>query len=284
MCENIFSVAFYPLLATINKSNSTYQKHVLINYFAKDFAVIFGGIMLGVSIGKIVFNYQTCLFLTLMATVSSAIVLLLFEEVKEVKKKNILSTKKAFKNLFKSKITNMYLTGQFITEISYGIVFGMMMLLLTDYLKFNVSIASIFVIVCNLLGSIVSSILAKYGNKLSIKMSTMIKYGSRSIMYFVAFLSNSIIVYILTIVLAYITTRILDDKVNGVYIRNIKTDSQFLFGNIRYFVLCIGEGVGIYIAGILLSYSIKYLFIVAGILTIIGIIIYTKYCDIKDNS
>jgi tRNA wybutosine-synthesizing protein 1 len=35
--------------------------------------------MLGMTIGNIVFNYQTCLFLTLMATISSAIVLLLLK-------------------------------------------------------------------------------------------------------------------------------------------------------------------------------------------------------------
>ena len=33
MCESIFSVAFYPLLASINKSNTTYQKHVLYKIY-----------------------------------------------------------------------------------------------------------------------------------------------------------------------------------------------------------------------------------------------------------
>lgn len=282
MCENIFSVAFYPFLATVNKSNETYQKHVLINYFIKDFAVIFCGLLLGVTVGKIVFNYGTCLFLSLINTLFAAIVLLLFQENKETKKKNVLPFKKAFKNLFKSKVTNMYLVGQFITETSYSIVFGMTMLMLTVYLKFDVSVASIFIIICNLLGSITSSVLTRYGNKLTTSVSVWIKYGSRTLMYVIAFICNSVPVYVLTLIVAFITTRILDDKVNGVYIRSIRTDSQFLFGNIRYFVLCIADGVGVFLAGILLNISLSTLFIVSAALTLLGIFVYTFFCK-KSN-
>ena len=282
MCENIFSVAFYPFLSSVNKSNETYKKHVLINYFAKDSAVIFCGLMLGVTLGKVVFNYNTCLFLTLIFTISSAIILLLYEETKISNKRNILPFKKAFKNLFKTKNTNYYLAGQFISETGYAIVFGMMMILLTTYLKFDVSIASIFIIVCNLLGSIVCSILNKYSEKWSTRLSTVIKYGSRSLMYIVAFLSNSITMFILAIVVAYISTRILDDKVNGVYIRNIKTDSQFLFGNIRYFVLCLADGLGIFIGGYLLELNIKYVFLAAALITILATLVYTILCKSKE--
>ena len=88
--------------------------------------------------------------------------------------------------------------------------------------------------------------------------------------------------FILAIVVAYISTRILDDKVNGVYIRNIKTDSQFLFGNIRYFVLCLADGLGIFIGGYLLELNIKYVFLAAALITILATLVYTILCKSKE--
>lgn len=278
MCENIYGVAFYPFLSTINKSNETYKKHVLVSYFSKDIAVIFCGLMLGVTLGKVAFDYNTCLFLSLIFTLISGIILLLYEEDKVTKKRNVLPLKKAFKNLIKNKNINFYLIGQFISEVGYSIVFGMMMLLLTNFLGFNVSVASIFIIVCNLLGSITCSLLNKVSGKWSSKLCTFIKYSSRSFMYILAYLSGSVTMFIIAIIVAYISTRILDDKVNGVYIRKIRTDSQFLFGNIRYFVLCIADGLGIFIAGILLDISISLLFLTSAIITIISMLVYMFLC------
>ncbi len=276
MSESIFSVALYPFISTVNKSHETYQKHVLINYVGKDFGVIFCGILLGVVVGNKIFSYTTCLFLALILTISSTIVLLLFEENKLSHKRNILPLKKALKNLFKKRDNNVYLFGQFLSETGYSIVFGMMMLLLTNNINFSVKFASVFIILCNLTGTIICSLINKYGKKLTPAISTIIKYGTRSITFAIAFLSNNITIYIIAIIIAYITTRILDDKVNGVFIRKIDTNSQFLFGNIRYFVLCVADGLGIFMSGILINYGISYIFLVSGFITLIAMFVYLQ--------
>lgn len=269
MAEVMFSIGFYPLLSTVNKNNDAYRKQNLINYVAKDAGVIVCGLSIGVVIGKIVFDYNTCLFLAAIFNLIAICVLLLFSQNKDYKKEKNLPIKDALKSLFKSKINNLYLLNELVVNTSYGIVFGLMMLILTSYINFSVSFASVFIIVCNVLGSIACSFFIRYGKNLSVKVSNLIKYGSRIIFYLLAFLTNSIPLFIISIMVAYITSRILDDKVNGTYIRKVDTKSQFLFGNMRYFVLSAGEGIGTYIAGSLLQISLRTTFLAAAFVTLI---------------
>ena len=84
-------------------------------------------------------------------------------------------------------------------------------------------------------------------------------------------------------IVAHISTRILDNKVNGTYINRIDTNSQFLFGNIRYFTLSLGEGIGTYLAGYLLEISLKTLFLGASVLTILQIMMFLNLDKIRDK-
>ena len=211
-----------------------------------------------------------------------AFILILFNQDKYYKKRNVLPIKKALKNLYKSKINNYFLFTQLIMNISYGIVFGIMMLILTNYINFSVSVASIFIIVCNLLGSIACSLFIKHGKDLSNYASIFIKYGTRALIYLIAFLTNNIVFFVIAIIVAHITGRILDDKINGVYVRKIDTNSQFLFGNIRYFVLSLGEGIGTYLAGYLIQISFRSIFLGAAVFTILQIILFVNLGKIKE--
>ena len=283
MCETIFSIAFYPLITTVNKSEETYRKHALISYVAKDAAVVFCGLLLGVTVGKIIFDLNTCLFIALISNILGTILLLLFETDKVYQKNKILPLKKAFKKLFESKSNNWYLFTLFIVNISYGMIFGLVMLILTTYIGFEISFASIFIIVSNIIGSVLCSYFNNHCSKISVRVSVLIKYGIRCLSYFVAFFSNNIPMFIMSIIIAYITSRIFEDKVTGTYVRRIKTDSQFLFGNIRYFISCIGEGLGIYLAGCLLNYQFKYLFLGAAVFTLIQILFHFELDSIKEK-
>ena len=60
MCEVIFSISYYPLLTQVNKSDAAYRKKAAIDYFAKDAGVISCGLLIGVAIGNIVFDYDSC--------------------------------------------------------------------------------------------------------------------------------------------------------------------------------------------------------------------------------
>ena len=282
MCETTFSIAFYPLLTIVNKDRSAFAKQALINYLGKDAGVIVCGLLIGVTVGNIVFDYNSCLFLAMISTILSILFLILFNEKKTYKKRNVLPLKKALKNLIKSKVNNYFLFTQFIMNISYGMIFGLVMIILTNYIGFSVSIASVFIIVCNLIGSFACSLFNRYGDNLTFKISTLIKYGSRVISYLIAFFMPNVLSFVIAMIIAHISARILDDKVNGAYITRINTNSQFLFGNIRYFILSLGEGIGVYLAGYMLEISFRSLFLGASIFTILQIIMFLNLDKIKD--
>ena len=283
MCETTFSIAFYPLLTTINKERSAFAKQALINYLGKDAGVIVCGLLIGVTVGNIVFDYNSCLFLAMISTILSILFLILFNENKTYKKRNVLPLKKALKNLTKSKVNNYFLFSQFIMNISYGMIFGLVMLILTNFIGFSVSIASIFIIVCNLVGSIACSLFNHYGTKLSVRTSTFIKYGSRVIAYLIAFLMPNALSFIIAMIIAHVSARILDDKVTGTYLARIDTNSQFLFGNIRYFILSLGEGIAVYLAGYMLEISFRSLFLGASVFTILQILMFLNLDKIRDK-
>lgn len=277
MCENIFVLTFYPLLSLVNKSNEIYKKQVSINYFAKDSAIILCGLLLGLTIGKYTIDYNTCLFIVYVCTLISTVIMLFFKNDYFIQKNKFKKFFESVFGIFKDKRINYYLLGQFICEVGYNMIFGMLMLLLTDYLNMGVSIASIFIIVCSVLGSIISKLLSKKSDDFSLFKSYLIKYGTRILVYLCAFIVNKPVIYVFSICISYITTKILDDKVNGTFIREISDDSRFLFGNIRYFILNIADGIGVFMAGVLFDISLSYLFLCAFLLTVISLVIYSRF-------
>ena len=271
MCEVIFTISSFPILSFSNKSNDSFKKKTIIEYFSKDIGIILCGFLIGINFGKYIFDFNGCLILSLLSNIISCILLFIYKDKENIKEK--LTLKKSFKEIFSSKINNIFLFNQLVINISYGIVFDLIMLLLTNYIGFEVKTASLFLILSNLLGSIITSIFNKFSNKLSGSISTIIKFGSRSIFYLMAFLLNNKIGFIIAIIMANVTSRILEDKVTGVYLNRIDNENQFLFENIRYFIASISEGIGAFLAGILLLSSFKILFLGAFIVTLIQTLI-----------
>ncbi len=272
MCEVIFGVGYYPLLTFVDKSDEMFRKKSLAEFVAKDIGIISIGILLGISVNNVpLIDYNDSLLIALFANVLSGVFLLLFKIKEKISSKSS-SLLKSFKNIFKDKVNNYYLTGLLFINISYGIVFDLMLIILTDYINFEVSFASIFIIVCNFLGSLSCSIFNKISDKISCNKGIFIKFGLRFLAYIVAFIVGNINVFIASIVVAFITSRILEDKTAGVFLKRVNNSDQFLYGNIRYFVACIGEGIGAFLAGVFLGISFNYLFLGAGIITLIQII------------
>ena len=272
MCDVIFSIAFYPLLTFITKSDDSYRKKTLIDYFAKDIGVVSCGLLFGVTFGKYVFGYNTCLLIALLSSLVSCYILIRYED-KEEKKHKKITLINSLKQIFKAEINNIYLINQVIINISYALIFDLIMLILVNYIGFDVAITSVFIIVCNMLGTVASSVLSAVGKNYSIKTSALLKFGTRAIFYLIAFLINNNIVFIIAIVVGFITSRILEDKVTGTFLQIIDENNQLLYGNIRYFVACLGEGIGAFFSGLIIVKSFSLLFLIAAILTIIQTVI-----------
>lgn len=282
MCEVIYLIAYYPLLSFFNKSEDTFRKKNLVDFISKDAGIVTCGLLIGVVVGNRVFDYDSCLFIAIMTCMLSGIVLLLVRGENTHHKRKGITLMRSINRIFKSKKIDWFLSSQLLVNISYGIIFDLIMLILTGYINFEVSFASIFIIVCNILGSLACSFFNRKGKKYSVKKSAWIKFGTRGITYLIAFLTNNTIVFIISIVVAYVTSRILEDKVLGTFLNKIDDNDKFLFENIRYFITCIGEGIGAFIAGILLLMSFRMLFLGAGIVTILQVLVLVKASKIRE--
>lgn len=271
MCEVIFSISYYPLLSIKNKSNALFNRKNLIDYIAKDTGIITCGLLIGISVGKIIFDYNSCLFLSLISSLLSGLFLILYKQPKLNKEENT-NLKESFIKIFKSKTNIVFLIEQVFVNISYGIVFDLLLLILTNYIKLEVSFASIFIIVSNIFGSISCTFFNKITNKISVNKANIIKFGSRFLGYLVAALTNNIYIYLLSIFIAHVTSRTLEDKVLAIFINKVEGNTKFLYENIRYFIASIGEGIGAFLAGIFLVKSLRLLFTVASIFTLLQII------------
>lgn len=282
MCSVIFSISFYPLLSFESRKNSAYRKKMLIEYFTKDLGIVLCGLLLGHTIGNHIFNYNSCLLVSLVTTFISFLFLLSYKSSEDEYRKNI-SLSKSTKAIFKDKVNRVFLFNQLICYIAYGIVFDLMMLILTGYISFDASFAAIFIIGCNMLGTIFSFIFSKFSKSYSVALSAFIKYGTRAVIYFYAFTSHEPVVFIFTIIYAYITSRILEDKATGCFLTLIEEEHQFLFGNIRYFALALGEGIGTYLAGLFLASSLNTLFLGAAIVTVVQTLIYFYLSKLREE-
>ena len=106
MSDVIFSISFYPMLTFVTKTDESYRKKTLIEYIAKDVGIISCGLLIGVSIGKYIFNYNTCLIIALVSCILSAFVLLFFngEETHNRKEKLTVRDKVRYNKLKKYSI------------------------------------------------------------------------------------------------------------------------------------------------------------------------------------
>lgn len=268
ICEVIFSLSFYPLLSFEDNSDLMYRKKSVVEYFSMDIGIIFCGFLLGL----FAFNYDHCLLLSLISSILSLMILNFYNNNSFLRHKDNNSLKVAIKNILSIKSNKLFLLSSFFAKISYGIVFDLMIIILINNLYFDDLSSSIYIIINNMIGNFLCLFLNKINNKITINNGILIKFGTRVIFYLFAFIFNKKLVFILSISISYITSKILDNKVTGVFIRENKNKDKFTFENIRYFIESFAEGIGILLASILLGISLRVLFLCAALITIIQIV------------
>ena len=273
ICELIYMLSSYPLLSFIDDTDEGYKKKITIEYLSNDIGIIMCGILFGFSIGNYIINYDSFLIISLISSLLSIIFFIYYNDKNILRRKDNNTLQISIKNIFSLKSNRIYLFSCFFVRVSYGLVFDFIMIILTNKLNFSLSLASIFIIASNMIGNLACIFFNRLSDKLSVKKSILLKFGIRAVFYLLAFSFNTFLSFILCICISYITSKILDNKVTGVFIRENSNKDKFLFENIRYFIECLGEGVGAYLAGLFLNISLRILFLYASIITIIQTII-----------
>ena len=284
--ENIFWIGIYPLFTSIKKDKKIYSKKTIIQNTSKDIGILITGLMLGKVIYNKVINYNFIIYLSVMLITVAVILLgsINYEEQKDnnIKCKSFISS---LKYIFKSKINILFLIYVLLSNASYDVLIGLQMLIYINMFKFTNSFASIFILVSGIISSLIAILVVKYVKIKSNFNANLLKYIPRLTLYILAFITNKIEIAISAIFITLITSRMVSEYTDGIYINLIDNNIQFMYSNIRYFIIALGESLGYFIAGITYNIGLKYIFLATIIILIpqlfISLIISNMYKKIK---
>lgn len=255
--ERLIIISIYPLIVTIKKSNTLYSKRKLVEYTGRDLGVLIGGFVIGKTIFGIFFNYNLCLFISIVFSIISLLILV------NIKIDNI-ETKPSKENIFKYVFTNKfrttYIIYYLIGQIAYSTALGLKILTLTNYLHFSDSAATKYFLVIGILADIIGIVALKFLTPKNDYITITIKFGIRFIGYALAFLSNNIIVVICAMSWSLLISTAYENITDAPYINSIELDKQLSYTNLRYMVGSLGEAIGTFLCGIMYTIGLRYMF------------------------
>lgn len=253
--EKFVILSIYPLMICVEKSDTLYSKRKLIEYLCRDIGMFVGGITIGKTISNLIINYNILLFLSLIFTIISALILININVKNENKKTNV-----SFKYIIKDKITIIYLLYYFIASIAMSVGLGLKMLMLTTKLGFSDVSATNYLLIIGLIADIIGIIALKFLTFKNDYLTITIKFGIRLLIYLLAFFTNKYIIIIISITWSILISTAYENKADAPYINRIKNEYHIFFSNIRYMIWMTGNSIGLYFAGIMYQYGINYMF------------------------
>ena len=267
MLEKIYITSIYPLIVLIKKDNNFYSKRKLTEYLFRDLGIFLGALFIGKNIFNFNVNYNVCLFVSVIIMMYSVISL---SSIK-IDSQNVKS-KVSFREIFDSKINNVYFMYGIFANIAMKSALGLKMLMLTNKLSFSVTNATLYVLIIGLLSDIVGIIILK---KITFKnnyINIFIKFGIRNILYLTAFLSNNVNVIMIAITWSLLISTAYENITEAPYINRIKDSNQLFFNSVRYGIWIIGESIGLFFAGVMYKLGLRYIFGFSSIFILLQII------------
>lgn len=253
MLEKLIVTSIYPLIVTIKKDDRLYSKRKLVEYLFRDIGILIGGIFIGRTIFSLNINYNACLMISLIFAI---IAYLILENIKIKTKEQ--KSEASLKVIFKDKIARLYIVYYFISQVAMKTGLGILMLMLTNQLKFTASGATNYMLIVGLASDIIGILALRYFTPKNDYITMAIKFGIRFLGYILAFISNSFIMILVAITWSKLISTAYENKTDGVYINRIPTKYQLFFTDIRYVVGMLGESVGLLFAGITFNMGIRY--------------------------
>ena len=257
ICEKIIIISIYPLLVSIKKDDKLYSKRKLIEYLFSDIGILIGGVLIGRTIGKLLFDYNMCLLVSVMFLIFAFIVIVNIKNIKTSKEK--VELRKTIKYLIKDKIVLLYMVYYLISNIAMNAGLGLKMLMLTNGLNFTAGGATNFLLAVGLIADIIGIMALKYFTPKNDYLTITIKFGIRMLLYWIAYMSNDYTICLIAITWSILISTAYENITDAPYINRVKNEYQMIFTNIRYIVGLTGTSIGLYFAGIVYNFGIPYL-------------------------
>lgn len=257
--EQMVTICIYSFICTIKKDDTLYSKRKLIEYLFKDIGILIGGAFIGKKIFSIFVDYNICLYISIIFLIIACIILLAIKtnkantENKEIEEGNIL------KYIKEHKLIRIYLIFIAVSNISMQTGLGLKMLMLTNIFGFSASNATNYLLVVGLIADAIGILALKYFTPKDDYITNFIKFGIRFIGYFIAFLTNNLIICLIAITWSILISTAYENKLDGRYINSVPQEYQLKFNNISHIVSYIAQAIGLFFAGIVYNYGIRYI-------------------------
>ena len=276
-------LAIYPLITRVIKDDKVYSYRQLTTYICQDLGVLIGGLLLGVSIGNYIFDYNSFLLVTLICLV---IALFSLSKVKfnDKEKYNDINIKEYLKVFKRDKISNFYLLYIFIADISYNCALGMQMLILTNILDISSKNATFYFLLMGIIADIFGVLALKKLTPINDYLTILLKFGPRMLGYTLVFFFPSNEMTLIAITVSLFLTTAYENKTDAIYLNRIDTKYQLLFSNIRKLVGSLGNAIGLYLTGLLFVFGSKYIFGVAALIGYVQIAIALYLVYLRKNN
>lgn len=286
--ESIFWIGIYPLITGVKKDKRIYSRKTILQNSSKDVGILIMGLMIGKTIFNKVVDYNFALYLPITLIIIA--VFLLGSINYETEKDNDIKSRsfsKSIRYLLRNKINILFLLYVLLANASYDVLIGLQMLIFINLFKFTNTTASIFILVCGSISTFVAIYVVRHIKIKTNFTANLLKYVPRIVFYILAIITNKIEIAIVAIFITLITSRMASEYTDGAYVNLVDNDVQFMYSNIRYFIIELGEALGFYLAGITYNLGLKYMFLTAVIILIpqliVSYIISNMYEKIKQN-
>lgn len=257
ICEQLITISIYPLLVTIRKDDILYSKRKLVEYLFRDVGVLIGGLFVGRLLFDVYFGYNVFLFMSCIFLFVS------FWFLRGVSSTNATHKRvrlKGFtKEIFKDKLAMLYFLYYFTGNTAYNTALGLKMLMFTNLFGFTAGAATTYFLVIGLLADGLGILCLKYFMPKNDYVTITIKFGLRFILYFIAFVSNSIPIILIAISWAILISTAYENKTDALYINRIDVKNQLVFINYRYIIGILGTANGLFLAGITYTMGVRYM-------------------------
>ncbi len=257
--EQMATICIYPFICTIKKDDILYSKRKLIEYLFKDIGILIGGMLIGKAFFSVFIDYNICLYISIIFLIIACIILLTIRtnkcniETKEIEEGNIL------KYIKEHKLIRIYLLYNAFGNISMQIGLGLKMLMLTNMFGFSAGNATNYLLIVGLIADAIGILALKYFTPKDDYITNFIKFGIRFIGYFIAFLTNNLIICLIAITWSILISTAYENRIDGRYINSVPKEYQLAFNNVSHVVSYISQAIGLFFAGIVYNYGIRYI-------------------------
>lgn len=256
--EYITITSIYPLITTLNKNGILYSKRRLTEYLFRDIGILFGGISIGKTISEILINYNVCLIISNIFLLISIFII----TTMKIDTSNEISKDKTscLKIVLKSKIMYLYLIYTLIGTIAMSTALGLKILTLTNYFNFSDNMATVYLLVIGLLADVFGIIALKYLTPKNDYLTITLKFGIRFLGYILAFVSNNLLITIISISWSIFISTAYENICDAVYINRLENRYQLSFSNMCHIIRFLGESIGVFLCGMMYEIGLKYMF------------------------